>query len=108
VPVVLLVAAVPPCLSSCGHRHPLTQRSFEHRGELEYSSEGRVVAAGHPYGNRYISVVVIKVTEWRDYLDPLRVFAALEERTWVNRCSSQATGTVTTNVATNNTPIEPV
>jgi uncharacterized protein len=50
---------------------------------LEYSSEGRVVANGQPYGNRYISVVVIndrKVTAWRDYLDPLRVFAALEGR----------------------------
>ena len=50
---------------------------------LEYSSEGRVVATGQPYGNRYISVVVIKdrkVTAWRDYLDPLRVFAALEGR----------------------------
>jgi uncharacterized protein len=50
---------------------------------LEYSSEGRVVATGHPYGNRYISVVSIedrKVIEWRDYLDPLRVFAALEGR----------------------------
>jgi ketosteroid isomerase-like protein len=50
---------------------------------LEYSSEGRVVATGQPYGNRYISVAVIKdrkVAEWRDYLDPLRVFAALEER----------------------------
>jgi uncharacterized protein len=50
---------------------------------LEYSSEGRVVATGQPYSNRYISVVVIKdrkVTEWRDYLDPLRVFAAIEGR----------------------------
>jgi hypothetical protein len=50
---------------------------------LEYSSEGRVVATGQPYGNRYVSVVVIKdrkVAEWRDYLDPLRVFAALEGR----------------------------
>jgi ketosteroid isomerase-like protein len=50
---------------------------------LEYSSEGKVVATGHPYGNRYISVVTIKdrtVTQWRDYLDPLRVFAALEGR----------------------------
>jgi uncharacterized protein len=50
---------------------------------LEYSSAGRVVATGHAYGNRYISVVTIKdrkVTEWRDYLDPLRVFAALEGR----------------------------
>jgi hypothetical protein len=46
-------------------------------------SDGRVVATGHPYGNRYISVVVIndrKVTEWRDCLDPLRVFAALDGR----------------------------
>jgi uncharacterized protein len=50
---------------------------------LEYSSEGRVVATGYPYGNRYVSVVVVKgrkVIEWRDYLDPLRVFAALEGR----------------------------
>ena len=50
---------------------------------LEYSSAGKVVATGKPYGNRYISVVRIKdrkVTEWRDYLDPLRVFAALEGR----------------------------
>ena len=37
----------------------------------------------HHYGNRYISVFAIKdrkVTEWRDYLDPLRVFDALEGR----------------------------
>jgi ketosteroid isomerase-like protein len=50
---------------------------------LEYSSEGRVVATGQPYANRYISVVAIKdrkVTAWRDYLDPLRVVAALEGR----------------------------
>jgi hypothetical protein len=50
---------------------------------LEYSSHGTVVATGFPYGNRYISVAVIKdrkVTQWRDYLDPLRVFAALEGR----------------------------
>ncbi len=40
-----------------------------------------VVATGYPYGNRYISVITIedrKVSQWRDYLDPLRVFAALE------------------------------
>jgi len=50
---------------------------------LEYSSQGRVVATGYPYTNRYISVVTIedrKVTQWRDYLDPLRVFAALDGR----------------------------
>ena len=50
---------------------------------LEYSSAGRVVGTRYPYSNRYISVVGIKdrkVTWWRDYLDPLRVFAALEGR----------------------------
>jgi ketosteroid isomerase-like protein len=47
---------------------------------LEYASEGRAVATGRPYGNQYISVVTIKdrkIIHWRDYLDPLRVFAAL-------------------------------
>jgi uncharacterized protein len=50
---------------------------------LEYSSQGKVVATGYPYSNSYISVAVIKdrkVSHWRDYLDPLRVFAALEGR----------------------------
>ena len=48
---------------------------------LEYASEGKVVATGYPYSNRYISVIALrdrKVSHWRDYLDPLRVFAALE------------------------------
>src|ERR1700752_445635 len=34
---------------------------------LEYSSEGKVVATGYPYGNRYISVVTVtnrKVSQW--------------------------------------------
>ncbi len=50
---------------------------------LEYSSEGMVTATGYPYGNRYISVAEIenrKIIRWRDYHDPLRVFAALEGR----------------------------
>jgi ketosteroid isomerase-like protein len=48
---------------------------------LEYASQGKVVATGHPYSNRYISVITLKdhkVSHWRDYLDPLRVLAALE------------------------------
>ena len=57
-----------------------------HRGDdstvtLEYASEGHAVATGRPYGNRYVSVVTIndrKITGWRDYLDPLRVFDALD------------------------------
>jgi ketosteroid isomerase-like protein len=39
-----------------------------------------VVATGVPYGNRYISVLTIvvrKITHWRDYLDPVAVFDAL-------------------------------
>jgi uncharacterized protein len=55
-----------------------------HRAEstvvLEYASQGKAVTNGHPYGNRYISVVTItdrKITRWRDYLDPLAVFDAL-------------------------------
>lgn len=47
---------------------------------LEYASEGRVVATGAPYANRYISVLTLRnreVVHWRDYLDPLAVFDAL-------------------------------
>ena len=50
---------------------------------LEYGSQGKVVATGYPYSNRYISVITLKdrkVSHWRDHLDPLRVFAALEGR----------------------------
>jgi ketosteroid isomerase-like protein len=50
---------------------------------LEYASQGKVVTTGHPYSNRYISVITLKdrkVSHWRDYLDPLRVVAALEGR----------------------------
>ena len=47
---------------------------------LEYAAEGTAVVSGRPYSNGYISVVTIKdrkITHWRDYLDPLRVLAAL-------------------------------
>lgn len=50
---------------------------------LEYASEGEVVATGYPYSNNYVSVITLrdrKVSHWRDYLDPLRVFAAVESR----------------------------
>jgi ketosteroid isomerase-like protein len=50
---------------------------------LEYASEGKVVATGYPYSNRYISVITLmdrKVSRWRDYLDPLRVLAPLDGR----------------------------
>ena len=47
---------------------------------LEYASEGKVVATGAPYANRYISVITLRdreVVRWRDYLDPVAVFDAL-------------------------------
>jgi len=47
---------------------------------LEYASEGRVVATGDKYSNRYISVLTLRdgeVVHWRDYLDPIAVFDAL-------------------------------
>jgi ketosteroid isomerase-like protein len=56
-------------------------RADDSTGTLEYASEGKVVRTGRPYGNRYISVVTIKdrkIVHWRDYLDPLRVLAALK------------------------------
>jgi ketosteroid isomerase-like protein len=47
---------------------------------LEYASQGRVVASGRPYANRYVSVIALrerKVVHWRDYLDPVAVFEAV-------------------------------
>jgi ketosteroid isomerase-like protein len=57
-----------------------THRADDGTVTLEYASEGKAVATGRRYDNRYISVVTIKnrkIAHWRDYLDPLRVYAAL-------------------------------
>ncbi|WP_068177778.1 nuclear transport factor 2 family protein [Mycobacterium sp. UM_CSW] len=46
---------------------------------LEYTMHGTVVRTGAPYVNRFISVIAVKdrkIVHWRDYLDPLAVFAA--------------------------------
>jgi uncharacterized protein len=46
---------------------------------LEYTIHGTVVRTGAPYLNRFISVITVKnrkIVHWRDYLDPLAVFAA--------------------------------
>jgi uncharacterized protein len=63
------------CCDLAVHRDSTTGISV-----LEYASEGRVVATGAPYANRYISVLKITdraITHWRDYLDPIAVFDAL-------------------------------
>ena len=47
---------------------------------LEYTMHGTVVRTGAPYVNRFVSVITVrgrKIVHWRDYLDPLAVFAAL-------------------------------
>src|SRR6201999_4081461 len=46
---------------------------------LEYTLDGTVVSTSAPYLNRIISVITVKdrkIVHWRDYLDPLAVFAA--------------------------------
>ena len=46
---------------------------------LEYTMHGTVVSTGAPYVNRFVSVITVKdrkIVHWRDYLDPLAVFAA--------------------------------
>jgi len=47
---------------------------------LEYEVHGRVVATGVPYDNRFISVITIekkKIVHWRDYMDSLAAWTAL-------------------------------
>jgi ketosteroid isomerase-like protein len=47
---------------------------------LEYAVHGKVVTTGLPYDNRFISVVTIenrKIVEWRDYMDSLAAWRAL-------------------------------
>jgi ketosteroid isomerase-like protein len=46
---------------------------------LEYEVHGQSVQTGRPYNNRFVSIVTVKnnkVTQWRDYLDPIAVFDA--------------------------------
>jgi uncharacterized protein len=47
---------------------------------LEYEVHGRILASGAPYDNRLISVVTIenrKIVHWRDYMDSLAAWTAL-------------------------------
>lgn len=47
---------------------------------VEYTIHGTAVKSEAPYTNRFVSVITIKdrkIVHWRDYLDPLAVFAAL-------------------------------
>ena len=47
---------------------------------LEYEVHGKILSSGAPYDNRLISVVTIenrKVVHWRDYMDSLAAWTAL-------------------------------
>jgi ketosteroid isomerase-like protein len=47
---------------------------------LEYEVHGKIVATGVPYDNRFISVITIeneKIVHWRDYMDSLAAWKAL-------------------------------
>jgi ketosteroid isomerase-like protein len=46
---------------------------------LEYEVHGESVLTGRPYDNRFVSILThknLKVTHWRDYLDPIAIFDA--------------------------------
>jgi uncharacterized protein len=47
---------------------------------LEYEVHGRILSNGTPYDNRLISVITIKnrkIVHWRDYMDSLAAWTAL-------------------------------
>jgi ketosteroid isomerase-like protein len=47
---------------------------------LEYEVHGKILAGGAPYDNRFISVITIenrKIIHWRDYMDSLAAWTAL-------------------------------
>ena len=47
---------------------------------LEYEVHGKVLSSGAPYDNRLISVITIekrKISHWRDYMDSLTAWSAL-------------------------------
>jgi len=50
---------------------------------LEYEVHGRILSSGAPYDNRFISVITIenrKIVHWRDYMDSLTAWTALNNR----------------------------
>jgi uncharacterized protein len=47
---------------------------------LEYEVHGKVLSTGVPYDNRFISVITLenrKIARWRDYMDSLAAWTAL-------------------------------
>jgi ketosteroid isomerase-like protein len=47
---------------------------------LEYEVHGKILSSRAPYDNRFISVITIenrKIVHWRDYMDSLAAWSAL-------------------------------
>jgi uncharacterized protein len=47
---------------------------------IEYEVHGKILSSGAPYDNRFISVITIenrKIVHWRDYMDSLAAWTAL-------------------------------
>lgn len=71
--------------------HPsVAHTAFAHSGQdrrvviLEYEVHGKILKTGAPYDNRLISVVTIenrKIVHWRDYMDSLSAWTALNSTT---------------------------
>jgi uncharacterized protein len=51
---------------------------------LEYEVHGKILRTGEPYDNRFVSIVTIenrKIVYWRDYMDSLAAWTALNSTT---------------------------
>jgi uncharacterized protein len=47
---------------------------------LEYEVHGKILSTGGPYDNRFVSIITIenrKIVHWRDYMDSLAAWTAL-------------------------------
>jgi len=50
---------------------------------LEYEVHGKVLRTGSPYDNRFVSIITVadrKIVHWRDYMDSLAAWNALNPR----------------------------
>ena len=75
-----------PCLPS-----PTTPTQCSNNGgdwhavvTLEYEVHGKILATDTPYDNRFVSIATIenrKIVRWRDYMDSLAAWRALNRAT---------------------------
>src|SRR5713101_1873615 len=76
-----------------GNSHSIRLRSADklvvyHAGNgkvviIEYEVHGKVLGTGAPYDNRFVSIITVadrKIVHWRDYMDSLAAWNALNPR----------------------------